>query len=75
VRITNLSAELDSPIWQVVNIWQASAPFHRLIHNEKIAAEVTKLAATSELRVWHDGIQYKPVMVGGTNAWPQDSPY
>ena len=30
--------------------------------------------SATELRVWHDQIQYKPPQVGGVNGWHQDSP-
>ena len=33
VRIANLGGKAESPVWQIVNIWESSAAYHRLIHN------------------------------------------
>ena len=75
VRIVNLSRDETLPVWQIVNIWQASKAFHRLVHDPKIVEEIAQLTGAEELRVWHDQIQYKPAEVGGVNSWHQDSPY
>ena len=75
VHIANLGRREASPVWQVVNIWEASPAYHRLVHNPVIVAEIGQLTAATELRVWHDQIQYKPPQVGGVNMWHQDSPY
>jgi phytanoyl-CoA hydroxylase len=75
VRIVNLSGKTESPVWQIVNIWEASYPFEALVHNRQIAEEVSQLTGATELRLWHDQIQYKPRAVGGVNMWHQDSPY
>ena len=75
VSIVNLSREEMSPVWQIVNIWQASNPFRRLVHNPKMVEEIAQLTGAEELRIWHDQIQYKPAEVGGVNSWHQDSPY
>lgn len=74
VRIVNLSGKGEAPVWQIVNIWQASEPFRQLVGNAKIAEEIAQLAGASEVRLWHDQIQYKPAAVGGVNMWHQDSP-
>ncbi len=65
----------DAPVWQIVNIWEASAPFEELIHNTTIAEEMAQLTGADELRIWHDQIQFKPATVGGVNMWHQDAPY
>ena len=75
VRISNLSRDETRPVWQIVNIWQASEPFRRLVHNPRIVREISQLTGAEEIRIWHDQIQYKPAEVGGINAWHQDSPY
>lgn len=75
VRIVNLSGKAESPVWQIVNIWQASEPFRALVHNPVIAHELAQLTGARELRLWHDQIQYKPAQVGGVNMWHQDAPY
>ncbi len=74
VRIANLSGKGEAPVWQIVNIWQASEPFRHLVSNSKIADEIAQLSAANEVRLWHDQIQYKPAAVGGVNMWHQDSP-
>jgi phytanoyl-CoA hydroxylase len=75
VRIANLSGKSDTPVWQIVNIWEASDAFRALVCNRRIVEEVAQLTGASELRLWHDQIQYKPQAVGGVNMWHQDSPY
>ena len=71
----NLNGDNDAAvIWQIVNIWEASAPFAELIRNPKITEEMAQLTGASELRVWHDQIQYKPASIGGVNMWHQDAP-
>jgi len=74
VRIANLGGKAESPVWQIVNIWEASSAYHRLVHNPLIVEEIGQLMSATELRVWHDQIQYKPPQVGGVNRWHQDSP-
>ena len=64
-----------APVWQIVNIWEASPPFkHDLIQNPVIAEEIAQLTGATSLRIWHDQIQYKPPKVGGTTGWHQDAP-
>ena len=75
VHIANLGGKEESPVWQIVNIWAASPAYHRLVHNPVIVEEIRQLTSATELRVWHDQIQYKPPKVGGVNMWHQDSPY
>lgn len=71
----NLSSDRDRPVWQIVNIWQASEPFRALVHDATIVEEIAQLTGASELRLWHDQIQYKPAGTGGVNMWHQDAPY
>lgn len=75
VLARNLSGRDEAPVWQVVNIWEASEAFRTLIFHPQITEEVAQLTDASELRVWHDQIQYKPAEQGGVNMWHQDSPY
>ncbi|HEX4123259.1 MAG TPA: phytanoyl-CoA dioxygenase family protein [Tepidisphaeraceae bacterium] len=74
VSISNLSKP-ETPVWQIVNIWAASDPFYELISNSQIVEDVAQLTEASELRIWHDQIQYKPSGTGGVNMWHQDAPY
>lgn len=75
VHLVNLSGDPGSPVWQIVNIWQASAPFRRLMENPGLISAAAALSGGSELRMWHDQVQYKPAVAGGVNMWHQDSPY
>lgn len=75
LMLRNLSGNDNAPVWQIVNIWQASAPFRQLIAHPKIVTGIAQLIGASELRMWHDQIQYKPAQTGGVNMWHQDAPY
>ena len=74
VRIANLGGREESPVWQIVNIWEASSAYHQLIYNPIVVEEIGQLTSATEVRVWHDQIQYKPPQIGGINKWHQDSP-
>ena len=71
----NLTGDDAAPVWQIVNIWQASEPFRRLVNNRTILEEIQQLNGAPELRLWHDQIQYKAAGKGGVNMWHQDAPY
>src|SRR5687767_6917439 len=70
----NLSANDQTPVWHIVNIWQSSEPFRALLHHPKIVEDIAQLSGASTLRVWHDQIIYKPAASGGVNRWHQDAP-
>src|SRR5512141_1632528 len=74
VRLANLSGDEAHPIWQIVNIWEASPAFKALITHPQIVAMAAQLLGAKELRIWHDQIQYKPKELGGELHWHQDSP-
>lgn len=74
VLLRNLSGDEAHPIWQIVNIWQASPAFQALINNKPMADMAAQLSGAQALRVWHDQIQYKPKEHGGRLHWHQDSP-
>lgn len=75
VLCANLTGREEEPVWQIVNIWQASEPFEQLVHEPQLAQEVAQLLSARELRLWHDQVQYKPAGIGGVNMWHQDWPY
>jgi phytanoyl-CoA hydroxylase len=75
VLCRNLSKNSANPVWQIVNIYQASEPFRRLVFNRTITEEIAQLSDAKEIRMWHDQIQYKPATTGGVNMWHQDAPY
>jgi len=70
----NFTHNDEAPVWQIVNIWQASPAFKELIRNQQICEEMAQLTGATELRIWHDQIQYKPASRGGVNMWHQDAP-
>ena len=65
----------ETPIWQIVNICDASPPFMKLVHNRLVAEAAQQVLGADEVRLWHDQIQYKVAQKGGVNHWHQDSPY
>ena len=73
--VRNLSQNDAAPVWQIVNIWQASEPFRRLVAHPGIAGAIAALTGARQVRLWHDQIQYKPAATGGVNMWHQDAPY
>jgi len=75
VLIRNLSGNADAPVWQIVNIWQASPAYRELIAHPSIVEGLAQLTNATALRIWHDQIQYKPAAIGGVNMWHQDAPY
>jgi hypothetical protein len=75
VLIRNLAGDDSAPVWQIVNIWEASPPFKALLSHPKITEGIAQLTDATELRIWHDQIQYKPPEIGGVNMWHQDAPY
>src|SRR5262249_14420879 len=75
ISISNLNPSASTPVWQIVNIWEASAPFRRLISHPTIVEEIAQISGARELRLWHDQIQFKPASFGGVNHWHQDWPY
>jgi len=62
-------------LWQIVNIWEASEVYRQVMYTPKIVEEVAQLLRASEVRCWHDQIQYKPAGTGGVNMCHQDSTY
>lgn len=75
VRLINMNrSKPEEPVWQVVNIWEASEPYRDLLSHQKITEEIAQLTRASRLRIWHDQIQYKPARTGGVNMWHQDAP-
>ncbi len=74
VHVRNMSRDDSLAVWQIVNIWQASEPFHQLISRDDITTGIAQLTGAGELRIWHDQIQYKPPKTGGTTHWHQDAP-
>src|SRR5438552_2362153 len=38
-------------IWQIVNIYDASEPFRKALHNPKVVEEIAQMARANELRI------------------------
>jgi phytanoyl-CoA hydroxylase len=74
VLLRNLTGDENRPIWQIVNIYEASPAFRKLISHPAIVQMAAQLSGAKELRIWHDQIQYKPQEHGGRLHWHQDSP-
>lgn len=74
VLLRNMNRDDGKAVWQIVNIWEASEPFHGLISRPDITSAIAQLTGAAELRIWHDQIQYKPPQTGGTTHWHQDAP-
>ncbi len=78
VSFRNMSKRDDEPaalaVWQIVNIWEASSAFERLIYHPSIVKGISQLTDAPDLMVWHDQIQYKPPNYGGATRWHQDAP-
>ena len=74
VSFKNISGNNECPVWQIVNIWEASKVFERLIYNSDIVQGISLLTGEGDLMVWHDQVQYKPAQYGGATTWHQDAP-
>lgn len=63
-----------APVWQIVNMWEASEAFRQLIAHPFIVKAICQLTGFDNLQVWHDQVQYKPAEAGGATTWHQDAP-
>ncbi len=63
-----------NPVWQIVNIWEASPSFKELLHHAFIVKAINQLTGFPDLQVWHDQVQHKPAEAGGATGWHQDAP-
>lgn len=67
--------DMENPVWQIINIWQASEAFKELMLSPTLVEWAASLTQAKELKLWHDQIQYKPSGVGGEISWYQDSSF
>lgn len=74
VLFRDMSGGSGTPVWQIVNIWEASEPFRELIAHPFIVKAMCQLTGFANLQVWHDQVQYKPAEAGGATTWHQDAP-
>tara|TARA_B100001250_G_scaffold413402_1_gene447414 strand:- start:1387 stop:2238 length:852 start_codon:yes stop_codon:yes gene_type:complete len=74
VSFKNISGNDERPVWQIVNVWEASEAFQKLIYHSDIVQGVSQLTREADLMVWHDQVQYKPAQYGGATTWHQDAP-
>lgn len=63
-----------TPVWQIVNMWEASGVFRDLVCDSRIIEAIVQLTGFEDLQVWHDQVQYKPAKTGGATPWHQDAP-
>ena len=49
VHIANLGGREETPVWQIVNIWEASPAYRELIHNPIIVEEIGQLTDATEV--------------------------
>ena len=63
-----------APVWQIINAWETSPAFERLIYHPFIVRAIVQLTNFPNLQVWHDQVQYKPAEAGGATTWHQDAP-
>ncbi|MGH7144940.1 MAG: phytanoyl-CoA dioxygenase family protein [Planctomycetota bacterium] len=75
VLFRNISGTPGSVVWQIVNIWEASPAFERLLYHPFVTTAISQMCRSGDIRVWHDQVQYKPSGTGGVNMWHQDAPY
>jgi phytanoyl-CoA hydroxylase len=71
----DLATTSEHTIYQMVNLWEVSAPFRRLIAHPRIVAAAAALAGTADLQLWFDQAQCKPPRYGGAAEWHQDAMY
>ncbi len=69
-----LNPNSDRPVYQIVNIWEASPAFEKLLYHPFVVKAISQLTGMGDLQIWHDQIQYKPAGQGGTTNWHQDAP-
>src|SRR5690242_18495918 len=67
VQIANLSRDKAQAVWQIVDIWEASPAFERLLYHPLVTTAISQLTGSRTVQVWHDQIQYKPPKHGGIN--------
>src|SRR5690348_1817351 len=65
VMISKWGAAGGPEIWQIVNIWEASPAFERLLYLPAVVEAISQLTHQPDLQIWHDQIQYKPPKHGG----------
>jgi hypothetical protein len=59
---------------QIVNLFEASEPFRRLLYHRGIVQAVQQLMGCATLHVWHDQLLSKPSVTGEALQWHQDAP-
>tara|TARA_B100000029_G_scaffold198492_1_gene196662 strand:- start:106431 stop:107270 length:840 start_codon:yes stop_codon:yes gene_type:complete len=64
----------ESCIWQIVNIWEVSDAYFKLINHPFIVKAISQLTEACDVLVWHDQILYKTPGNSGAINWHQDAP-
>jgi len=60
-------------LYQLGNLFEVSARFRALIHNEAMLKQAAFLARTRTLQVWAEQTMSKPPRIGGHLRWHQDA--
>jgi ectoine hydroxylase-related dioxygenase (phytanoyl-CoA dioxygenase family) len=71
---TMLGRDERTEVWQIVNIWEASPLFRKLVFQPFVVEAIAQLTGFANLQVWHDQVQYKPAGTGGATTCHQDAP-
>jgi ectoine hydroxylase-related dioxygenase (phytanoyl-CoA dioxygenase family) len=74
VLLRDLSTVKEHQLWQIINVWMASAAYRTLTHHPRLLEMAAQLSGARSLRVWHDQVLYKPKEAGGKLHWHQDAP-
>jgi phytanoyl-CoA hydroxylase len=74
ILFRNLSRKNDTPVWQIIKMWEASDAYRALVSHPTISEEIAQLTQSNTLRIWQDQILYKPAETGGITPWHQDAP-
>ena len=71
-------ASLDDPgrhVFHVLGAWRIDEAFHDLLFHEAVGRPVAQLLDSSQVRLWHDQVFYKPPKHPGVVTWHQDYSY
>jgi ectoine hydroxylase-related dioxygenase (phytanoyl-CoA dioxygenase family) len=70
-----LGHDAETRHYKMDNLWRFSAAFRALAENPRLVARAAAVARSRTLRIWADGIHYKPPLHGGPVTWHQDGIY
>lgn len=62
----------DEVILQYIDLWKKIDAVADILRSTVLKKILTALCDETELRIYHDQLQYKPAKIGGVNCWHQD---